>query len=167
MKIHDANLVKRLVGLMAAGLLLFQAHTIWAQEPVMGAQNGMTWNALAVGGTPAETLSRKTFYVDGLDNMSAFWSQHADPKSDTVDFNKIFIGENVGQIRDGLDSFYADAKNLQVPIVDAILIIRLQDGGIAPVKIDDILKELREATINGPDRGRENKIWQSALKLLK
>jgi len=153
--------------LLASIILLSSAHFACAQEPMIGEQNGITWRNLAIGGTPSEALSRKTFYVDGLDNMSAFWSRHADLKPDAIDFNQIFIGMNVGQIRDGLDSFYVEEKNLQVPIVDAVLILRLQNAHVDPIKIDGVLRQFREATINNPDPKRENRIWQEALKLLR
>ena len=79
----------------------FCSGIVFAQEPPIGAQNGLTWQGLNVG-TPAQTVTRKTFYVDGLYNMSVFWSQHADLKEGGVDYNDAFIGMDVGQIRDGL-----------------------------------------------------------------
>jgi len=166
MKVFPETNMKRSLLLIASITFLWNVDAALAQEPIVGEQNGMTWRSLVIG-TAAETLSRKTFYVDGLDNMSAFWSQHADLKPGAIDFNRIFSGINVGQIRDGLDSFYVDERNLQIPIVDAILIIRLQSARINEVKVDDILGQFREATMNGPDREREKEIWQAALKLLK
>ena len=164
----EGNMNKRIILLLFLSIVfLGGAHAVNAQEPMIGEQNGITWRSLAVGGTPSEALSRKTFYIDGLDNMSAFWSQHADLKPDAIDFNRIFIGLNVGQIRDGLDSFYVNEKNLQVPIIDAILIIRLQSARIEQLKVDEILGQFREATINSPDPAREKRIWQEALKLIK
>lgn len=159
--------MKRHLALFSLIIFLGGVHATRAQEPMIGEQNGITWRNLVVGGTSAEALSRKTFYIDGLDNMSAFWSNHADLKADAIDFNQIFIGMNVGQIRDGLDSFYVDEKNLQVPIIDAILILRLQSAHVDMEKVDGITKQFREATINGPDSAREKKIWQEALKLIK
>lgn len=149
-------------------LIIFLGNVCLAhsQEPMIGEQNGITWRALVIG-TAEMTLSRKTFYVDGLDNMSAFWSRHADLQADSIDFNEAFIGMNVGQIRDGLDSFYVDEKNLHVPIIDAILVIRLQNAQIDKEKIDNITRQLREATINGANRAREEAIWREALKLIK
>ncbi len=136
-----------------------------AQEPQIGAQNGLTWNGLNVG-THAETVTRKTFYVDGLYNMSVFWAQHADLKENSVNYNDAFIGMNVGQIRNGLDSFYVDTRNLYVPIIDAILIVRLQSAGIRQSKVKQVVREFRAATINGIDPEEENKIWKAALPLL-
>jgi len=137
-----------------------------AQEPMIGSQNGVTWRGLVIG-TEAETTTRKTFYVDGMYNTSVFWSQHAHLKMDEVDYNDAFIGMNVGQIRDGLDSLYVDDRNLQVPIIDAVLIVRLQSAGISKSRVDEVLAKFREATINGPDPARETKIWQYALPLLR
>ena len=159
--------MKTFLLLVTSIILLSGSHIVRGQEPMIGEQNGITWRNLAIGGTQSEALSRKTFYIDGLDNMSAFWSRHADLKPDAIDFNKTFIGMNVGQIRDGLDSFYVDEKNLQVPIVDAILIIRLQTARIEQLKVDEILAQFREATINSPDPAREKEIWKEALKLIK
>jgi hypothetical protein len=167
MKIEGNMNKKKIFLLFSLIVFLGSAYTVNAQEPMIGEQNGITWRSLAIGGTPSEALSRKTFYIDGLDNMSAFWSQHADLKPDAIDFNKTFIGMNVGQIRDGLDSFYVDEKNLQVPIIDAILIIRLQIARIEQLKVDEILAQFREATINSPDPAREKGIWKEALKLIK
>jgi hypothetical protein len=147
-------------------IYLGNACPVHSQELMIGEQNGITWRALVIG-TAELTLSRKTFYVDGLDNMSAFWSRHVDLQADSVDFNKAFIGMNVGQIRDGLDSFYVDEKNLHIPIVDAVLVIRLQNAQIDKGKIEDITGQFREATINGPEKAREKAIWREALKLIK
>jgi len=140
--------------------------SVFAQEPPIGAQNGLTWNGLNIG-TQAETVTRKTFYVDGLYNMSVFWSQHAQLKEDAVDYNDAFIGMNVGEIRDGLDSFYVDTRNQFVPIIDAILIVRLQNAQIGKAKIDQVVKEFRTATINGTAPEQENKIWKATLPLLR
>lgn len=140
-------------------------QNVFAQEPPIGAQNGVTWRGLNVG-TQAETVTRKTFYVDGLYNMSVFWSQHADLGENSVNYNDAFTGMDVGQIRDGLDSFYVDTRNLYVPIIDAILIVRLQNAQIRQSKIDQVIKEFRAATINGIDPEQENKIWKAALPLL-
>lgn len=137
-----------------------------AQEPPIGAQNGLTWQGLNIG-TPAQTVTRKTFYVDGLFNMSVFWSQHADLKENAVDFNAAFIGMDVGQIRDGLDSFYVNTRNLYVPIIDAILVVRLQNAQISKARIDKVVSEFRAATINGTDPEQENKIWKATLPLLR
>lgn len=138
----------------------------YAQEPQIGAQNGVTWEGLNIG-SQAETVTRKTFYVDGLYNMTVFWSQHAQLKLDAVDYNDAFIGMNVGEIRDGLDSFYVDTNNISVPIVDAILIVRLQNAQIGKKKIDQVVKEFRAATINGTAPEQENKIWKATLPLLR
>jgi hypothetical protein len=145
---------------------MFQIHAVHAQEAMIGEQDGTTWRNLVVG-TPEESVSRKTFYVDGLYNMSVFWSQHAELKTDAVDFNDAFVGINVGEIRDGLDSFYVDDRNLHVPIIDAVLIVRLQDAHIGKTKVEDVAREFREAAINGVDPARENKIWREALGLLR
>ncbi len=147
-------------------IVLGGACFVEAQEPMIGGQNGVTWRSLVIG-TAAETLSRKTFYVDGMDNMSAFWSRHTDLKTDSVNFSLAFIGLSVAQIRDGLDSLYADEKNLQVPIVDGVLLVRLLNSRIEQSRIDDILEEFRKATINGPDPERESYIWKKALELIK
>ncbi len=165
MRTDERTQISNFLALLAVSILFVPLHKLPAQEPMVGAQDGITWKNLVIG-TPEETLSRKTFYVDGLDNMSAFWSEHADLKADAINFNDAFIGMNVGQIRDGLDSFYVEEKNLQVPIIDAILIIRLQSGQIDKARIKDILRQFREATINGPDPVREKQIWSDALKLL-
>jgi len=157
--------VKKTPKILAFVIFFVSVSAARAQQPVIGQQNGITWRGLAIG-TPSEILSRKTFYVDGLDNMSAFWSQHADLKENAIDFNRIFFGMNVGQIRDGLDSFYVEEKNLQVPIIDAILVIHLQNAHIDKLKVESILKQLREATTNGADPSREKKIWQEALTLV-
>lgn len=166
MKLCKRIEIKRFLLFYALIIFLGNVCPAHPQEPMIGKQDGTTWRALVLG-TAEMTLSRKTFYVDGLDNMSAFWSQHADLQADSVDFNKVFIGMNVGQIRDGLDSFYVDEKNLHVPIIDAILVIRLQNAQIDMGKIDDVTRQLREATIKGPDRAREKAIWREALKLIK
>ncbi len=166
MKFSPDMFSKMKMAMIASILLLNCAAAVRAQEPMMGQQNGITWKKLVIG-TPAETLTRKTFYIDGLDNMSAFWSQHADLKPDAIDFNRIFVGMSVGQIRDGLDSFYVDEKNLQVPIIDAILVLQMHNHHVDAKTIEDILSQFREATINGPNPTRENKIWQEALKLIK
>lgn len=142
------------------------AKSVFAQEPMIGAQNGVTWRGLVIG-TEAETITRKTFYVDGMYNLSVYWSQHAELKTDAVNYNDAFIGVNVGQIRDGLDSFYVDDKNLQIPIIDAVLVVRLQNAQIGRAKVDEVIRELREATINGIDPTRENKIWRTSLRLLR
>ena len=141
-------------------------HNTYAQGPMIGEQDGITWRNLVVG-TPEESVSRKTFYVDGLYNMSVFWSQHAQLKTDAVNFNDAFMGIDVGQIRDGLDSFYVDGRNLHVPIVDAVLVISLQNAYINKSKVDDVISEFREATMSGPDPSREDRIWREALKLLR
>jgi len=73
---------------------------------------------------------------------------------------------NVGQIRDGLDSFYVDERNLNVPIIDAILIIRLENAQIRQSKVDQVIREFRSVTINGPDPEKENEIWKESLPLL-
>ncbi len=98
--------------------------------------------------------------------MSVFWAQHADLKENSVNYNDAFIGMNVGQIRNGLDSFYVDTRNLYVPIIDAILIVRLQSAGIRQSKVKQVVREFRAATINGIDPEEENKIWKAALPLL-
>ncbi len=141
-------------------------HGVHAQEPMVGEQDGETWRNLVIG-TPEESVSRKTFYVDGLYNMSVFWGQHAQLKTDGVNFNDAFMGIDVGQIRDGLDSFYVDDRNLHVPIIDAVLIISLQNARIDKAKIERIVEKLREATINGTDPARENEIWKESLPLLR
>ncbi len=146
--------------------LVLTAGNAFAQEPPVGEQNGETWNALDVG-TPASTVARKTFYVDGMYDMSVFWSQHADLKEGAVDYNDAFIGMDVAQIRDGLDSFYVHQKNIFVPIIDAILVIRLQNAQIGQSKIDQVIREFRTATINGPDPEKENEIWKATLPLLR
>ncbi|MFZ1082781.1 MAG: hypothetical protein WAO19_12760 [Candidatus Kryptoniota bacterium] len=151
--------------LFVVSILVCNLTNIYAQEPTIGEQNGITWRNLVIG-TLEESVSRKTFYVDGLYGMSVFWSQHAELKTDAVNFNDAFMGINVGQIRDGLDSFYVDDKNLQVPIIDAVLIFRLQNAQINKTKVDDIIKQFQEATINGSDPAREDKIWREALRLL-
>lgn len=151
--------------LLALTVCTFCAGKAYAQEPAIGAQNGLTWNGLNIG-TPAQTVTRKTFYVDGLYNMSVFWSQHADLKEDAVNYNDAFIGMDVGQIRNGLDSFYVNPKNVYVPIIDAILIVRLENAQIGQAKIDQIVREFRAATINGIDPEQENKIWKATLPLL-
>ena len=156
---------KRLL-LFAVIVLMCKCNIVSAQEPMVGSQNGITWNKLVLG-SGAETLSRKTFYVDGMDNMSAFWSQHADLQTGAVDYSEAFVGMNVGQIREGLDSFYVDQKNLQIPIIDAVLIVRLQNARVENLEVEDILRQFREATINGPDPSREKMIWKVALKILK
>lgn len=152
--------------LFVALFLLSGIGGAFAQGPMIGAQNGVTWRNLVVG-TQAETVTRKTFYVDGLYNMSVFWSQHASLSQGAVDYNYAFIGLDVGEIRDGLDSFYADDKNLQIPIVDAVLIVRLQNAEIRKSKIEEIVKDFRTATANGINPEAENKIWESALPLLR
>jgi hypothetical protein len=160
-------LVKKLIVICSIVLIVsaLSLGNAFAQEPQIGAQNGLTWNGLNIG-SHAETVTRKTFYVDGLYNMSVFWAQHADLSENSVNYNDAFIGLNVGQIRDGLDSFYVDTRNLYVPIIDAILIVRLQNAGIRPSKVNQVIKEFRTATINGIDPEQENKIWKSALPLL-
>ncbi len=158
--------VRKFIPALGLALCAFFVRTGFAQEPPIGAQNGVTWRDLNVG-TQAETVTRKTFYVDGLYNMSVFWSQHAQLKDDAVDYNDAFIGMNVGEIRDGLDSLYADSKNLYIPIIDAILIVRLQNAQIGHAKVDQVLKEFRAATINGINPEQENKIWKAALPLLR
>ncbi len=155
------------VGAIVMSLFLLLGGTqVFAQEPAIGAQNGETWRSLVIG-TQAETVTRKTFYVDGLYNMCVFWSQHASLGPDAVNYNDAFIGLDVGEIRDGLDSFYADDKNLQVPIVDAVLIVRLQNAQIRKSKVEEIVRELRKATVNGINPESENRIWKSALPLLR
>jgi len=166
MKIFPKINIKTNFLLVASLTFLCSGNGTLAQEQTMGEQNGTTWRSLVIG-TPAETLSRKTFYVDGLDCMSAFWSQHTDLKPGAVDFNRVFIDMNVGRIRDGLDSFYVDGRNLHVPIIDAILIIRLQDAHVGMSMVDDVVIQFRGAAIKGPDPEREKEIWQGALKLLK
>ena len=162
--------VKKDVGMSLLAIVLvtctFGAKNAFAQEPQIGAQNGVTWSGLNVG-TQAETVTRKTFYVDGLYNMSVFWSQHAQLKEDAVDYNDAFIGLNVGEIRDGLDSFYVDTRNQFVPIIDAILIVRLQNAQIGKAKIEQVVKEFRTSTINGTAPEQENKIWKATLPLLR
>ncbi len=160
-------LVKKLIVICSIVLIVsaLSLGNAFAQEPQIGAQNGLTWNGLNIG-SHAETVTRKTFYVDGLYNMSVFWAQHADLSENSVNYNDAFIGLNVGQIRDGLDSFYVDTRNLYVPIIDAILIVRLQNAGIRPSKVNQVIKEFRTATINGIDPEQENEIWKSALPLL-
>ncbi len=145
---------------------ILNVKSVLAQEPPIGAQNGVTWRGLVIG-TQAETVTRKTFYVDGMYNMSIYWSQHAELKTDAVNYNDAFIGLNVGEIRDGLDSFYVNDKNLQIPIIDAVLVVRLQNAEIGKAKVDEVIRELREATINGTDPTRENKIWRTNLRLLR
>jgi len=153
--------------LILAALSVFAfAMSAMAQEPMIGAQNGITWRNLVIG-TQAETVTRKTFYVDGMYNMSVFWSQHAAVGEGQIDYNDAFMGMNVGDIRDGLDSFYVDDKNLQIPIVDAVLLVRLQKAQIGESKIDQIVREFREATVNGIEPDRENRIWKQALPLLR
>ncbi|MCL5267050.1 MAG: hypothetical protein M1469_02970 [Bacteroidetes bacterium] len=152
--------------MFVSAVLILNSINVFAQEPMIGAQNGVTWRSLVIG-TEAETVTRKTFYVDGLYNMSVFWSQHASLNADAVNYNDAFMGLNVGEIRNGLDSFYANDKNLQVPIVDAILIVRLQNAQIRKSRVDEIVQELRRATINGINPESENKIWKSALPLLR
>ena len=147
-------------------LLSVGTRRAYCQEAPIGSQNGVTWQNLNVG-TQAETVTRKTFYVDGLYNMSVFWSQHARLREDAVDYNDAFIGMNVGQIRDGLDSFYVDQKNLSVPIIDAILIVRLQNAQIGQNKIGQVIREFRKATLNGGAPAEENRIWKSTLPLLR
>lgn len=142
------------------------AGNSFAQAPPVGAQNGVTWRGLDIG-TAAETVTRKTFYVDGLYNMSVFWSQHADLKENAVDYNDAFIGMDVAQIRDGLDSFYVKQKNIFIPIIDAILVVRLQNAQIRQSEIDQVTKEFRAATINGVDAEKENEIWKASLPLLR
>ena len=146
-------------------LFFIPAEKTFAQEPTVGQQNGVTWQNLVVG-TPAETTTRKTFYVDGLYDMSVFWSQHAMLRHGAVDYDDAFIGMNVGQIRDGLDSFYSDSNNLQIPIVDAVLIVRLQNAGIPKKKVDQIIAEFKRANQDGMKPGQENKIWKEGLFLL-
>ncbi|HEY9165125.1 MAG TPA: hypothetical protein VIS48_03085 [Candidatus Kryptonia bacterium] len=163
MKIANCNL---LLLLTLLGLALVDPLQASAQELMPGAQNGLTWRNLVIG-TQDETTTRKTFYVEGMFNLSVFWSQHAQLKPEAVDYNDAFLGMNVGQVRDGLDSFYVDDRNLQVPIIDAVLIIRLQNAGVGKSNIDNVTKEFREATVNGMDPTRENKIWESATKLLR
>ncbi len=156
----------KLVLILALNVFTIGIAHVFAQQPMIGEQNGETWRSLVIG-TEAETVTRKTFYIDGLYDMSVFWSRHAELKNGTINFNDAFIGLNVGQIRDGLDSFYVDDKNLQVPIIDAVLIVKLQSAQISSGKVIDIVKQFREATVNGSDAVRENKIWRAALKLLK
>ena len=105
-------LVKKLIVICSIVLIVsaLSLGNAFAQEPQIGAQNGLTWNGLNIG-SHAETVTRKTFYVDGLYNMSVFWAQHADLSENSVNYNDAFIGLNVGQIRDGLDSFYVDTRN--------------------------------------------------------
>ncbi|MGO9481607.1 MAG: hypothetical protein ACLP05_07495 [Candidatus Kryptoniota bacterium] len=165
MKFFEKKKANNFLLLFAMSIFVCNVHDVHAQETMIGEQNGTTWKNLVIG-TPEESISRKTFYVDGLYDMSVFWSQHAELKIDAVNFNDAFIGINVGQIRDGLDSFYVDDRNLQVPIVDAVLIIRLQNAQISKAKVDDIIRQFREATINGTDPTREDKIWREALRLL-
>ena len=166
MKISEKIKFRKIFLLIAVSIFVYHVHDARAQEPIIGAQDGTTWRNLVVG-TSEESVSRKTFYVDGLYNMSVFWSQHAQLKTDAVNFNNAFIGINVGQIRDGLDSFYVDDRNRPVPIVDAALIVRLQNANIGKTKVADVIKEFREATINGVDPAREDKIWREALRLLR
>ncbi len=137
----------------------------YAQEPMIGQQNGETWRGLVIG-TQAETTSRKTFYVEGMYNMCAFWSQHTPRRHGAVDYDDAFIGISVGQIRDGLDSLYSSDKNLQIPIVDGVLIVRLWNAGIPESKVDQVVDQLRRATVNGTDPTEENKIWKEGLFLL-
>jgi len=166
MKILEETQLNRYFLLLSLIIFLNCIHDVYAQEPMVGEQDGMTWRNLVIG-TPEESVSRKTFYVDGLYNMSVFWSEHAQLKTDAVNFNDAFMGINVGQIRDGLDSFYVDDRNLHVPIVDAVIIINLQDTHINRSEVDDVIRQFREATINGPDPAREDKIWREALRLLR
>ncbi|MCL4540035.1 MAG: hypothetical protein M1378_10660 [Bacteroidetes bacterium] len=159
------NLLDLLLLIAIFGCLLYAGNS-FAQEPPIGAQNGVTWKGLNVG-TQAETVTRKTFYVDGLYNMSVFWSQHQGMNESAVDYNAAFMGMDVAQIRDGLDSFYVNPKNVFVPIVDAVLVVRLQNAQIGQARIDQVVREFRAATINGVDPEQENKIWKATLPLLR
>ncbi len=166
MMIFGKNAVREFLLPLMLIVCVVGAKEVLAQEPPIGAQDGVTWQGLNVG-TQAETVTRKTFYVDGLYNMAVFWSQHMQFRGEAVNYDDAFIGMDVGQIRDGLDSFYVNTKNLSIPIVDAILIVRLQNAQIRQARIDQVVKEFRAATANGLDPERENKIWRATLPLLR
>lgn len=136
-----------------------------AQDLPIGLHNGITWRNLEVG-TEAETMTRKTFYVDGMYNMAVFWGMHT-IQSDTVGFDNAFIGMDVAQIRDGLDKFYSDTLNLPVRIVDAVLIIRLKAARVSNDVVQSFIRRFREIAERKTKPFVENQVWEEALKLIK
>jgi hypothetical protein len=155
----------RLAQAMAFILITGKAFYADAQEMPIGLQNGVTWRNLEVG-TKAETMTRKTFYVDGMYNMAVFWGMHTS-QTDTVGFDNAFIGLDVARIRDGLDEFYSDTSNLVVRIVDAVLVIKLKTSHIPNDIVQSFVRRFREIAARKTNPLVENQVWSEALRLVK
>ncbi|MGC8594612.1 MAG: hypothetical protein ACP5US_08150 [Candidatus Kryptoniota bacterium] len=155
----------QIILMMAFSIIAISITYVYAQEMPIGLQNGVTWRNLEVG-TSAETMTRKTFYVDGMYNMAVFWGMHAN-QSDTVGFDNAFIGMDVASIRDGLDKFYSDTLNLSVRIVDAVLIIKLEAAQVPNDIVQSFVKRFREIAERKTNILVENQVWTEALRLLK
>ncbi len=55
-----------------------------------------------------------------------------------------YSGVTYGQYRDGLDEFYEDYRNMKIPIVLAMRIIKHEVEGTSQKEIDEIIRILRE-----------------------
>lgn len=56
---------------------------------------------------------------------------------------KYLVGMNAKQLRDGLDSFFADFRNRRIAVVDAALVVVLQVSGLATDDVDAMVDKLR------------------------
>lgn len=91
-------------------------------------------------------------FVDGMDlgRNFTYWDFIADKdyvgkvlKSYDNYSSKYFNNLTVGQLAEGLDSFYADFRNLNIPIADAVWVVVNGIAGTPQAKLDTMIENFR------------------------
>jgi hypothetical protein len=79
-----------------------------------------------------------------LSKSNYIFVKEFDKLLDKVISNDDYSGVDIEQYVDGLDSFYRDSRNLEIPIHLAMIIVKREIAGDSRRDIDNYIKELRE-----------------------
>jgi hypothetical protein len=133
-------------GMKLATLLLLLAVTAAGELPNTGdIINGRSWRDLL-------DHSHKLGYVFGVDQGARVFVPFACRKASDLDacvsaaeeFRKSFFGKStMAEIVEGVDDFYRDPANIQIPATDAMIYFQLKLNGANPGRLAQILADLR------------------------
>ncbi len=79
-----------------------------------------------------------------LSNSNYIFVKEFDKLLDKIISNDNYSGVDIEQYVDGLDNFYRDSRNLEIPIHLAMIIVKSEITGDSRKDLDNYIKEFRE-----------------------
>lgn len=127
--------MKKIIFFMA--ILSILVANLYAQEIKMGLLDGETWTKNMSSGDEKEKLVKTTLIRGIYEGMYAADSGKA--------LDKYYFNTDCLNLVSLLDKFYADRRNIKIPIAQALYIVVMELKKEPKDKIDEELKKLRDA----------------------